>query len=684
MQNANITISDNFKKMATRAILSIIFFIIVYFSLIGFAIWLTYFCGFLGIGLIAAHPSFLTIVLGLGLGSIGILVLIFLIKFLFSSHKIDRSHLVEITAVEEPELFSFVKKIVDDVDTTFPKKIYLSSDVNASVFYDSSFWSMFFPIKKNLQIGVGLINSVSTAEFKAILAHEFGHFSQRSMKVGSYVYNVNQVIYNMLYDNESYGSLVQRWASMDGIITLFVMLAVKIVEAIQWILRKVYAIVNVSYMSLSREMEFHADEVAANVAGSNPLVTSLMRLDLANHSLNSTLNYYGEKMEESVKTQNIFSQQKFVMEFLAEENKIEVKDNFPIVSFDHLNRYNKSKLIINDQWASHPSTEDRVAALKNLNISIDNGPVQPAGTLFQNFDALQQKMTNHVFASVQYKTETKLNTHDEFVQDFTEKYQSNSFPKLYNNYYDNWNPSFFDFEKAKNLSMKGKDLEELFGEKMIGKIYTQQGMEIDIQTLQQIANKTFPIKTFDYDGKKYKRKDAQNLIDTLSLELQNIKQEIEKNDLRIFKYFSSKASTPDQEQKLQKKYQKYFDTNQKYSDWIKPFERMSEATQFIQEVLPYEVIREKADHLNVLENEMKANIQEMLESKKFRKSMSEETIKNFEFYISKPMLYATPEGYAESALDVLFRSMNDYQATLAKNYFNTKKGLLEFQEEFIL
>jgi hypothetical protein len=36
--------------------------------------------------------------------------------------------------------------------------------------------------KKNLTIGIGLINSTSVGELKTILAHEFGHFSQRSMK----------------------------------------------------------------------------------------------------------------------------------------------------------------------------------------------------------------------------------------------------------------------------------------------------------------------------------------------------------------------------------------------------------------------------------------------------------------------------------------------------------------------
>ena len=92
----------------------------------------------------------ITIALGIGLASLGILVLFFLVKFIFSSHKVDRSHLHEISKTDEPRLFKLIEDIVNEVYTSFPKKVYLSTDVNAAVFYDSSFWSMFIPIKKNL------------------------------------------------------------------------------------------------------------------------------------------------------------------------------------------------------------------------------------------------------------------------------------------------------------------------------------------------------------------------------------------------------------------------------------------------------------------------------------------------------------------------------------------------------
>ncbi|ASZ13879.1 M48 family metallopeptidase [Chitinophaga pendula] len=207
-----VAISAAFRKMTIRAVLAIVLFIFTYLLLFALAAGLTLASGFAGFIVISAIGlNYISAAIGLGLISVGVLILYFLIKFLFKQHKVDRSHLTELTREEQPELFAFIEEIVQQVGTTFPKKIYLASDVNAAVFYDSSFWSMFFPVRKNLLIGIGLINTVSRLELKAILAHEFGHFSQRSMKLGSYVYNVNQVIYNMLHDNESFNRVLQNW-----------------------------------------------------------------------------------------------------------------------------------------------------------------------------------------------------------------------------------------------------------------------------------------------------------------------------------------------------------------------------------------------------------------------------------------------------------------------------------------
>ncbi len=368
MLKDEIQLSEGFKVQAKKAVFAIVLFAFTYFLMIGLALGLTALCVLGGVMLVVTFPHIITIILGIGLASSGVLVLIFLLKFIFSSKKVDRSHFTEIKKKDEPKLFSLIEQIVLEVGTDFPKKVYLSSDVNALVFYDSSFWSMFFPIKKNLNIGMGLINTVTEEELTAILAHEFGHFSQKTMKVGSYVYNVNHVIHNMLVDNDSYESIVRGWAEISGYFYIFVKLAIKIVQGIQWVLRKMYEIVNLRYLSLSREMEFHADEIASHVAGYVPLKNSLLRLDLASTALNTVISHYEGKIPNSIASKNLFLEQKFVMDLLATESDLKFENGLPKVEVEDLNKYNKSKLVIKDQWASHPSVEDRVEVLERNNI----------------------------------------------------------------------------------------------------------------------------------------------------------------------------------------------------------------------------------------------------------------------------------------------------------------------------
>ncbi|MBK9265656.1 MAG: M48 family metallopeptidase [Polyangiaceae bacterium] len=74
-----------------------------------------------------------------------------------------------------------------------PHRVFLSSRVNAGVFYDLSFINLLVPTRKNLEIGLGLVNTLTLSEFTVVLAHEFGHFAQRSMAVGRWVYTAQQV-----------------------------------------------------------------------------------------------------------------------------------------------------------------------------------------------------------------------------------------------------------------------------------------------------------------------------------------------------------------------------------------------------------------------------------------------------------------------------------------------------------
>ena len=351
--------SAAFKKQVGKVLISILAFFIVYLLLVTAAAALSVGCFYAGIFIIFKLASVLGLMLGLGLMALGVSVIFFLIKFIFAVSKDENASRVEITESEQPGLFAFIRKLTEETKTPFPRKIFISPYVNACVFYNSSFWSMFLPVKKNLEIGLGLVNSINISEFKAVMAHEFGHFSQRSMKLGSFTYNVNRIIYNMLYDNKSYSNFLNSWGSVSSYTAIFANIAVKIAQGIQWILRGMYKIINKNYMRLSREMEFHADAVAASVSGGNNLVTALSRIEVASMCYNTALNKANEWLKQQKKAKNIFSNQLTVYKEMAKIHQLGLKNGLPDISYSFIQSFSKSKINYTNQWASHPTLSER-------------------------------------------------------------------------------------------------------------------------------------------------------------------------------------------------------------------------------------------------------------------------------------------------------------------------------------
>lgn len=675
-----VAVSDNFKKSTVRVIGSLFLFVVIYIALICCAVALTIVLGLSGYYLIAFKFSGITAALAFALVCIGILILIFLIKFIVKKHETDLTHLKELKKADEPQLFEMIEEIVTEIQTDFPKKVYLSSDVNASVFYDSSFWSMFFPIRKNLQIGLGLVNTVSVAELRAILSHEFGHFSQRTMKVGSYVYNMNRVIYNMLYDNESYEEITKKWAAASSYLAISVGLATTVVVGIQWVLRKVHQILNVNYMTLSREMEFHADEIAANVTGSAPLISSLLRLDLADQSYQTVVNYYQEKIEEPEVTQNIYPQQESIMKFFAENGKLPYHHDLPQVGLDYRNRYNKSKLIITNQWASHPTIEERVQRLSELNLPTRNDDYTSAFSIFKNVDILQNEMTKKLFASIQHPPTGNQKSNEEFIQEFKKKHEQNSFDEIFNTYYDSKNPSTFDPE---SIEIAGRSVarnpEILFGNHIVEKIYEYISTENDISVLQYIQAGNSDIKSFDYDGVKYNTHQCSEVLTQLEIEKKLLYEVIQKNDIEIYLALIQYTDNESDRNKIKSLYQNYFLVDSLVQQGFQVSQEIVQASNFIFDTTPFEIIKQKMQTLKEIEERFKAQIVLCVNTPLFFANLTNNKTEAFNAYLSDNYPYFYETDYKSEELDLLFGAIGEYRSMMVEAHFNAKKQLLDFQ-----
>jgi Zn-dependent protease with chaperone function len=682
MEKKEIKISKNYTSHTIKAILSIVIFAIIYLLILAISIFLTFVFIYLGIEIIDLNPTFITLFFGIGIASMGVFVLIFMLKFLFKSYKFDYSQMVEINEIEEPHLFKLIKEIATEVGTSLPKKVFITAEVNASVFYDSSFWSMFFPVKKNLVIGLGLVNSITKEELKAILCHEFGHFSQKSMKVGSYVYNVNKIFYNLLYDNESYDKLIEKWTNLSGIFSLFVLISSKMNKTIQNSLKIIYEKVNINYMALSREMEFHADAIAASITGYEPLKKSLLRMTIADISYNNVLNFYNNRISKNIKSESIYKDQSKVIQFIAETNQFPLTYNLPDVSLEEQSKFNKSKLYIEDQWSSHPSVEDRIIRLENTGFISQTMSDSPANELFADIDKLQKKLTDKLFDTVTYLEEVKTISSDAFINDYKHEALENSFDKRYNGYYDNKNPILIDLENEITPSINF-NYNELFSDKEVDKVYTAIALSNDIQILDNIYVGNIKIKTFDYDGEKYHFSRSKDLIKKLNKELELYIEEIKKNDFAIFNYFNYLEQTKNKPSKLKKMYLDYFEFDKEFDSKYDIYNTISRDISFINETTSNYKIIHNFEDLVPLEAYLKTEIKILLTDSVIKNELTPEVKTDLYKYTSTTLDYFDGTSYLNDNLAILYTALNQYSILLSRKYFLVKKALLNYQIELL-
>ncbi len=657
---------------------SIVLFLVVYIFLFLLALALVAGCVVGGIALMGALRSFYGLLFGIGLIGVGIMVMIFLVKFLFAVSKFDRSGSIEITESEQPRLFSFIRTLTTETQTAFPKRIYISPDVNACVFYDSSFWSMFLPIKKNLQIGLGLVNTVNLSEFKAVMAHEFGHFSQRSMKLGSFVYQVNRVIYNMLYQNSSYGSFLQGWANISGVFAFFANITFKIIQGIQWVLKQMYAVVNKNYMSLSREMEFHADAVAASVSGGNNLVTALRRVEIADLGYTIVVNKYQELLKEKKLGRNLYPDQRVVLHQIAKDNQLTIENDLPVVESKSFESQQFTRVNFKDQWASHPTMDEREAHLNSLQVAVP-ADTQSAWVLFENQQSLQELATGKVFEAIVTTDITEIDNR-QFAELYGKDESFYSLPEKYNGFYHGREIAILDESAIQAIDNPGsKTFQSIYSienghlPKKIG------GANSDITLLEAIINKQIDTKTFDFEGRKYKSSEAGTIKTQIENDKKNWEDELLSLDKEAvgFALGEARKQAPEKAEQVRGKYIDYFNCRRESAAYLEQVNKMIGDLQpiFAGETQTIESIHQQIDQLKgESEPKFKQTISKWLREGVFDANI---VLKDkLKFFLESKYAYFSGSSFFENELSDLYHLVNDAWSERFRYQFGKFKELL--------
>jgi Zn-dependent protease with chaperone function len=676
MTNNLPPISPAYRTKLISAIISISVFFIVYFVLILISLALIFLLGYGAVKIIALHANYLTLVLALGLFSIGLVVFYFLIKFIFIKNTYSTRHLIEVDRNKQPELFALIDEIVAETAVKMPGKVFLSPDVNASVRYNSVFWSMFLPVKKNLTIGVGLINSTTVGELKAVLAHEFGHFSQKSMKIGGYVNQAEKIIFDTVYNNREYEQTIKNgsgyWAfQLSG------MISVGFISAFQYILKFFSDFIFKNNASLRREMEFHADAVATYVTNPQEQISSLLRLDLSNAAFNSSFLFYTESNGKYL-PENLFMNQTALMQLFSERNNHPYENGLPKIDVDDLTRYNRTKVEIEDQWASHPETHRRIEMIRRNTTKNRPENNELAKTVIRGYDEIGKIMTDKYLTLNNIKNVGEvIGDNERFMELYNEQYPLLKMSLYFNSYYENHNPVLDNvdnlFHTSENLAYN-----ELFSDEMLSLIQEKNATQTDLFTLHQIAADPKLVKTFKYNGTLYKSKNAGKVIPALTKELDDLKSRLEENDKQIFRYYYSLAHDGDKEI-LKNKYIQFASLDREYDIFEKAIDQFIPSLKFMLYTLPVEEIRKHRYTLLRNEKPFKDSVRQFLEESAYKDLLTIENKELLKNFIQSEYIYFNNDRYIQKEVDAIFTFINEYRAILNKSYTDYKEQLIDFQ-----
>ena len=442
----------SYKLKAILAIFAILLFFILYLSLVVSLLYLVFIAFIYEVELINTF----TILLKIGAIGASTMLFFFTLKFIFKLKKNRPENRLKLKREEQKELWNFIHKICDETGAPKPKNIYIDPDVNAYVSYSNMWLSLFLPIKKELTVGLGLISCLNLSEFKAVVSHEFGHFAQSSMKIGSYIISANTIIHDLIYSRDKWDDILDQWRASDLRLSVAAWAITPVIWGIRQILTLFYQFLNLMYSLLSREMEFNADKVAVSTSGSDAIISALWKLDSGFENWNTTLNNAFLASKKKVFIKNLYVHNTISLDRNKEEQQ-NMLSNLPKDKRGGKQFFIHSEVSKTNMYSSHPPNDKREQNAKTPYIECIEDNRSP-WLLFNDREKLQEEMTSMVYEKYFSKKPETFSTAAIF-ENFIELEQHGK--DLAEEYLNTFQDRFLHIEEEKELIKKTENIKDI-------------------------------------------------------------------------------------------------------------------------------------------------------------------------------------------------------------------------------
>jgi Zn-dependent protease with chaperone function len=514
-----------------------------------------------------------------------LLFFLFLVKGFFKTAQKERSVRVEITPDDQPLLFDFIERLCEETGAPQPRKVYISHEVNAAVMTHTGVSSLFWPTGKDLLIGLGLVNILNLSEFKSVLAHEFGHFAQKSTRLGGYVYTANRIIYDLVvgrdwFDEAIAGMKRVRVNGQASIIVAFGWMCYGLVWMLRKVLEGTFFLINVLHRSLSRQMEFNADLVAVSVAGSDAGIQALYRLTFCDEVWGLAIKDLRAAADHKLFTGDLFYHLNYSANFIRKQKKDpklgeppplpeDVRDTPDLFESEDDGRP--------QMWATHPSNYDREQNAKAYYIrsTLDQ---RSAWVLFQEPHRLREEVTYRYYRFYKViKKDQALDPPAEVQAFIDDEHAETTYDPRYHGLYDARYLEIDDLDdvvdEAKKAAWDEGRLDrvhvKLYDDELKQWMEGHKDRREEYRLLSGLVNGELELKDDDLEfrGRRYDVREAKRLMKKVDKELDEDRKYFEGIDRRAFLVYYQMAMQADTD--LRKEFFKRYDFHMTCQDMLR-------------------------------------------------------------------------------------------------------------------
>jgi hypothetical protein len=356
---------------------------LLYFGLIGAAAWgLWWYVAGAGISL-RQFGGATGLIVYLAPLAIGPVLILFLIKPLFSPGKKPAESLL-LDLGSEPRLREWIASICTTIGAPMPAEVRIDCEANASAGFRRGPLGL---IRRDLvlTIGLPLVADLNCRQFGAVLAHEFGHFTQTGgLAATQAIRRVNAWFSRVVFQRDRWDAWLAR-ASTRGDVRVVIILATA--RQCIWLARRIlHGLMYCGHAATCyqcRQMEFDADYYAVHFAGTDATLQLLRELPWLNAGVQGTRQQLDMLWRDGRLVDDLPS-------FIAFQRSI--------VPGEFANRLETAANEERSKWSNtHPTRRQREEHARALNQPGIYREEAAARDLFADFGATARRATLHYY-----------------------------------------------------------------------------------------------------------------------------------------------------------------------------------------------------------------------------------------------------------------------------------------------